>query len=207
MEVRDRILIKADELFSRFGIRSVSMDDIAAGLGMSKKTLYLSFADKESLVDAVFGKVMEEHKTLCLADKKRAENAVHELFLAFDMMGEMFSQMNPVIIFDLEKYHPQVYKKFHQFKYNFLYGVIKSNIESGIKDELYRTDIDVDVITRYRIEGVMLPFNSAVFPNNRTQLLHIEQQIMEHFLYGICNTKGQRLIEKYKKQRIKTKAS
>lgn len=203
METRERILVKADELFGRFGIRSVSMDDIAAQLGMSKKTLYQSYADKEELVDAVFSKVMEQHKSICMADKKRAENAVHELFLALDMMKEMFAQMNPVVIFDLQKYHPAVYAKFHTFKNDFLYHVIKANLESGVRDELYRPEIDVEILTRYRLEAVMMPFDSNVFPSNRTHLVHIEEQILEHFLYGVCTAKGEKLIRKYKTQRTK----
>jgi len=203
MEVKERILLKAHELFNRYGVRSVSMDDIAAGLGMSKKTLYQYYADKEELVGAVFLSVIEGNKTRCLADRKKADNAIHEIFLAFDMMQEMFSQMNPVVIYDLEKYHPAVYRKFHEHKYGFLYQMIKSNLEKGIKEELYRPEIDVDVLTRFRIESIMLPFNSEVFPNNRTHLMHIEEQILEHFLYGLATTKGQKTIQKYKSQRTK----
>jgi len=132
MEAKDRILVKAHDLFNRYGVRSVSMDDIAAQLGMSKKTLYQYYIDKEELVSAVFIQVIEGNKTRCLADRKQAENAIHEIFLAFDMMQEMFAQMNPVVIYDLEKYHPAVYKIFHEHKYNFLYQVIKTNIEKGI---------------------------------------------------------------------------
>jgi len=203
MEVKERILIKAHELFNRYGVRSVSMDDIAAGLGMSKKTLYQYYADKDELVGAVFSTVIEGNKTRCLGDRKKADNAIHEVFLAFDMMQEMFSQMNPVVIYDLEKYHPAVYKKFHEHKYGFLYQMIKSNLEKGIKEELYRPEIDVDVLTRYRIESIMLPFNSEIFPNNRTHLVHIEEQILEHFLFGLATTKGQKTIQKYKAQRTK----
>jgi AcrR family transcriptional regulator len=179
------------------------MDEIASQLGMSKKTLYQYYADKEELVDAVISTVLYHNRSTCIADRSRAENSVHEIFLAFDMMQEMFAQMNPVVVFDLEKYHPNVFQKFHEHKYTFLYQVIRSNIESGIKDELYRPEIDVDIITRFRIESVMLPFNATIFPNNRTQLLHIEQQLLDHFLYGLCTAKGQKLIQKYKKQRTK----
>ncbi|RYZ31115.1 MAG: TetR/AcrR family transcriptional regulator [Chitinophagaceae bacterium] len=203
MEPKERILVRAHELFNKYGIRSVSMDDISAGLGMSKKTLYQYFADKEELVDACFSGVMEHNRHQCLADQKRAENSIHELFLAFDMTQEVFAEMNPSVLYDLQKYHPAAYKKFHEFKYGFLYKVITSNLEKGIKEELYRPEIDVDVLTRLRIESVMLPFNGDVFPNNRTHLIHIEQQIFEHFLFGLVTSKGQKLIQKYKNQRTK----
>ncbi|MDQ3278548.1 MAG: TetR/AcrR family transcriptional regulator, partial [Bacteroidota bacterium] len=198
-----RILVKSHEQFNRFGIRSVSMDDIATALGMSKKTLYQHFADKEELVSACFSQVMEHNRHQCLEYQKKAENPIHELFLAFDMTQEMFANMNPVVIYEMEKYHPSAYKKFQEFKYGFLYKVISGNLQRGISEEVYRPDVDVDVITRFRIESVMLPFNASVFPNNRTHLIHIEQQLFELFLYGLATAKGQKLIQKYKNQRQK----
>lgn len=190
-------------MFNKYGIRSVSMDDISAGLGMSKKTLYQYFADKEELVDACFSGVLDHNRHQCLADQKRADNPIHEMFLALDMMQEMFAEMNPSVLYDLQKYHPTAFKKFLEFKYTFLYKVISSNLERGIKEELYRPEMDIDVITRLRIESVMLPFNIEAFPNNRTHLIHIEQQLFEHFVYGLATAKGQKLIQKYKNQRIK----
>ncbi len=203
MEPKERILVRAHELFNKYGIRSVSMDDIAAALSMSKKTLYQYFVDKEELVNAVISSVLDQNRCQCMADQKRAENPIHEFFLAFDMTQEMFAEMNPSILYDMEKYHPTAFKKFWDFKYTFLYGVIKANLEKGIGEQLYRTGIDADVITRLRIESVMLPFNSDVYPNNRTHLIHIEQQLFEHFVYGLATVKGQRLIQKYKNQRVK----
>ena len=203
METKERIFWKAHELFNRYGVRSVSMDDIAAGLGMSKKTVYQFYADKEELVGAVFMAVINTNKDRCVTDRKVAENAVHEVYLAFDMMQEMFAQMNPVLLFDLEKYHPLVYAKFLEHKNSFLYAMIRSNLEKGIAEELYRPEIDVDVMTRFRIESVFLPFDSDTFPNNRTHLVHIEQQILEHFLFGVVTAKGQKLVLKYKNQRSK----
>lgn len=201
METKDRILVKSHEQFNRFGIRSVSMDDIATALGMSKKTLYQHFADKEELVCACFSQVMETNRHQCLEYQKKAENPIHELFLAFDMTQEMFAKMNPVVLYEMEKYHPTAYNRFREFKHGFLYKVISDNLERGIREELYRADVDVDVITRLRIESVMLPFDATVFPNNRTHLIHIEQQLFELFLYGLATSKGQKLIQKYKTQR------
>ena len=203
MEPKERILVRAHELFNKYGIRSVSMDDIAAALGMSKKTLYQYFVDKEELVNAVISGVLDQNRGQCMADQKSAENPIHEFFLAFDMIQETFAEMNPSILYDMEKYHPSAFKKFWEFKYTFLYGVIKANLEKGIAEELYRSGIDADVITRLRIESVMLPFNSDVYPNNRTHLIHIEQQLFEHFVYGLATVKGQKLIQKYKNQRVK----
>ncbi|HMG68096.1 MAG TPA: TetR/AcrR family transcriptional regulator [Chitinophagaceae bacterium] len=195
---KERILEKAHELFMRYGVRSVSMDDIAAQLGMSKKTLYQYYTDKEELVDVVLSALLEKNRNECFADRQNAENAVHEIFQVFDMIQDMFSNMNPSIVFDLEKYHPPVYKKLQQHKKVFMYQMIKQNLERGIKEELYREEINVDILTRFRIESMMLGFNSEIFPNNRTHLVSIQQEILEHFLYGLATVKGQKLIQKYK---------
>jgi len=185
----------------RYGVRSVSMDDIAAQLGMSKKTLYQYYTDKEELVDAVLSEVLEKNRNECFVDRQNAENALHEIFLAFDMVQEMFTNMNPSIVFDLEKYHPAVYKKLQHHKKVFMYQMIRQNLERGIKEELYRPEINVDILTRFRIESMMLAFDSEIFPNNRTYLVPIQEEILEHFLYGIASIKGQKLIQKYKLQK------
>ena len=203
MEPKERILVKAHELFNSYGIRSVSMDDIAAQLGMSKKTLYQFYADKDELVNAVFDVMLNLNRENCTACIQKGENAIHEVFLSFDMLQELLASMNPSLLFDLEKYHPTGFKKFQEFRNNFLYKIIKSNLENGIKEELYRPEIDVDVLSRFRIYTVVLSFNHEVFPNNKNKLLHIEQQLIEHFLYGLATPKGLKLILKYKNQRNK----
>lgn len=201
MEPKERILIKSHELFSRYGIRSVSMDDIAAQLGISKKTVYQYYADKDELVNAVFNGVMEENKQQCCTNKNRGEDAIHEVFLSFDMVQEMLANMNPSVLFDMQKYHPSAFKKFQDYRNDFLYHLIRDNIERGIREGLYRDDIDVDILTRYRIHSIMLAFDAEVFPANKANLVYIELQLLEHFLYGLATPKGQKQIQKYKTQR------
>ncbi|MER3470300.1 MAG: TetR/AcrR family transcriptional regulator [Chitinophagaceae bacterium] len=206
MEPKERILVKAHELFNRYGIRSVSMDDIAAQLGVSKKTLYQYYTDKDELVNAVFAVIMEENKVKCQACQAKGENAIHEVFLSFDMLQEMLSNMNPSVLFDMQKYHPTAFKKFQDYRNNFLYKIIRDNLERGIEEELYREDFDVDILTHYRLHSIMLSFDSDIFPTNKTQLVYIEQQLLEHFLWGLATTNGQKLISKYKQQRTKKEA-
>lgn len=201
MEIKERIQQKAEELFKLYGIRSITMDEIASQLGISKKTIYQYFTDKEEVVAAVFNAMMSRNRICCLQGKEQAENAIHEIFLSFDMLQEMFRNMNPAILFDLEKYHPEIYKQFHEYKYGFIYQIVKQNLERGIEEKLYRSELNIDILTRFRIESSMLPFNSYIFPSNQTQLVEIEKEILEHFLYGISNDKGVKLLEKYKKQR------
>ena len=203
MEAKERILVKSHELFNRYGIRSVSMDDIATQLGMSKKTLYQYYADKDELVNEVFNSVLDANRAQCRECTQKGENAIHEVFLSFDMVEEMLTNMNPALLFDMQKYHPTAFKKFQEFRNSFLFRLIKTNLERGIGEELYRPEIDIDLLSRYRVYSVLLSFDPEVFPNAKNQLVYVEQQVMEHFLFGIASAKGQKLIMKYKNQRSK----
>jgi TetR/AcrR family transcriptional regulator, cholesterol catabolism regulator len=203
MEPKERILIKAEELFMQFGIRSVSMDDIANNLGMSKKTLYQYYADKDELVDAVVDGHIKVIQTDCVGCRKDAKDAVHEIFITMERIMEEFNNMNPMVLFDLEKFHFNSYRRFKEHKDKFMAQIIRDNIEWGIKDELYRHDISVDIMSKFRIESMMLPFNVGVFPPGKYQLAALSEEIILHFVYGLATIKGHKLIQKYNQQRKK----
>jgi TetR/AcrR family transcriptional regulator, cholesterol catabolism regulator len=203
MDIKERISVKAHELFMRFGFRSVSMDDIANHLGMSKKTLYQYFTDKDALVDAVLDSEMCDTEADCKSMQLDADNAVHELLLTMDEIHEQFSNMNPMVLYDLEKFHPKAWQKFLKHKNQFLYKIIRDNIERGIREELYRPEINVDVMSRFRLESMMVLFNVDMFPPNKYNLGVVTQETMEHYLYGLANLKGHKLIIKYKEERLK----
>ena len=203
MENQERIVQKAHELFMRYGIRSVSMDEIAAHLGISKKTIYQYYQDKDALVEAVVDIEIGINETMCKTHRDASENALHEIFLATEMTQEMLENMNPAILYDLEKYHPKASKKFYNHKNKFLYEVIKTNLERGIQEELYRPEMNADIITRLRLASIFSVFNPELFPHGKNVLATIIDEITDHFLYGITTAKGQKLILKYKQQRSK----
>ena len=203
MEQKERIQTKADELFMRYGIRSVSMDDIAAQLGMSKKTLYQYFDDKDKLVDVVVDAELKKGQCDCELCRKASKDAVDEIFITMEQIAEQFRNMNPMVLYDLEKFHPSSFQKFLKHKNEFLLDVIRKNIERGIAEELYRPEINTDVMSRFRLESMMIAFNMTVFPPRRYNLADVTQEIIEHYLYGLATLKGHKLILKYNEQRKK----
>lgn len=203
MEPKERILIKSEELFMKFGIRSVSMDDIANHLGMSKKTLYQYFADKDELVTGVVDRHISKMEGDCSACHADARDAIHEIFITMERIVEQFSNMNPMLLYDMEKFHFRAYQRFLEHKNKFIHRIIKENIEWGIKDELYRSDVNVDVLSKYRIESMMIPFNISAFPPGKYNLAVTSEIILENFTYGLATVKGHRLIQKYNDQRKK----
>ena len=204
MEHQERIVTKAHELFMRYGIRSVSMDEIANHLGMSKKTIYQFYTDKDALVDDVINIVINENRTECVLHKQKSENAVHEIFMAMDMVVEMLGAMNPAVIFDLEKFHPNSFKKYNDHKNKFLYAIIRENLDWGKREELYREEIQSDIIARFRLTSMFMLFNPEIFPLGKHSLPTLITEVTDNFLYGLTTHKGQKLIQKYKLQRQKT---
>lgn len=201
LDTKQRIKQAANDLVMQYGIRSVSMDDIAANLGMSKKTIYLYFKDKDELVDEIVDDIIVNNRYECNADRDRAENAIHEIFLVMDMMAEMFAAMNPGILFDMQKYHPATFKKFLKHKNEYLYNVCRENLERGIQEELYRPELAVDILCRYRVETMFIPFNPDFQQSLKYNLAKIEEEIIIHFLFGLVSLKGYKLVMKYWQQR------
>jgi AcrR family transcriptional regulator len=205
-EQQERILSKAHELFMKFGIRSVSMDEIATNLGMSKKTIYQFYEDKDALVEGVIEMEMDENEGSCCNNQEASKDAIHEIFLSLEEMSEILQVMNPLLMNDLQKYHPKAFKKIQDFKNKFLYDLLEKNLQSGVADGLYRPEINIAILSKYRIATVFLLFNSEIFPESKFNLLEVMYEMTDNFLYGIATAKGQKLIQKYKQQSFKSKS-
>jgi len=203
LDTKQRIQKAAHDLVMQYSIRSVSMDDIAAYLGMSKKTIYQYFKDKDELVEAVVDNVIDTNQCICNNDREKADNAVHEIFLVMEMMVEMFKTMNPSILFDMQKYHPAAFRKFQRHRNEYLYNVCKQNLERGIREELFRPEINTDIMARYRVETMLTAFNPEFQRSVKESLIVIEEEIIIHYLFGLVTLKGYKLILTYMEQREK----
>ena len=203
MEARERILVKAHELFNRFGFRRVTMDEIAVKTGMSKKTIYQYFENKDEIVHAVVDEHINRNCSICELNSHNAENAVHEIFLNIETISDLVGDMNPTVFEDLEKYFPAVFVKLYQHKNEYFSRKVKDNLLKGIREGYYRKELNVDIMTKFRIETVFLPFRQEIFPYSKYNLAEVQKEILEHYLYGLCTPEGQKLIKKYENLRIK----
>ncbi len=203
MEPKERIIQEAKMLFMKLGIRSVSMDDVANHLGMSKKTIYQLFADKDEIVDLVIESDIQQLQKDCTLCSEIASDAIDEIFKTMEMIVWQFRNMNPMVLFDLQKFHHRSYEKFMAYKNKFLLEIISNNLKKGVQEELYRSDIKIEILSRYRLESLLLAFNLEVFPPDRFNILEVTLEIIEHFLYGLSTEKGYQLIVQYKKKSIK----
>ncbi len=204
MEVKDRIVQGSLKQFMQYGFRNVSMDDIAANLGMSKKTLYQHFAEKDLLVEAALEYDIEIDQKDCLKCTFTSANAIAEVYDVIDTVAEQLRDMNPMVLFELQKFHPKAFQRFQRHKDEFILKIIHQNLVRGIEEELYRADINIEVLAKFRLESMMLIFNPEVFPfSKKYPLRDLMTIIGEHFLFGISTPKGFKLIQKYQLVRIK----
>ena len=197
-QTRQRILEATQELFFRHGIKSITMDDVAAHLGMSKKTIYTSFTDKNDLVTGLAEMELECQRTDLDVIHKKSENAIDEILKIMNMMSRSFSKMNPSLFYDLQKFHPAAWKKFREFKEKKLRGFIEENLKRGIKQNLYRKDLNIKILARLRMAEVEIAFDPSTFQPDQFNVREVQLELIDHFLHGITTLKGHKLINKYK---------
>ena len=198
MEIKDKILKGAEELFFKYGIKNITMDEIARHLGMSKKTLYQFFRDKDEMVHSLMMQKIEDDKSMCIKTYDTAENVVEEVFDMMKNLREMLGNINPIIFHELNKYYPNTWKLFDDFKNSFLLESIENSLRKGQEQDLVRKDIDIKILSRMRLENFEMAFFGRAFPTDKFNFLEVQLAMTEHFLYGICTLKGHKLINKYK---------
>ena len=193
----ERIIEGAEDLFLTAGIKSVTMDDIARNLGISKKTIYHFFKDKNELVVALVKKKLKEDENQMSDIISRSSNVIEEMINMMKCSEEIFSRINPVVIHDMQKYHPDAWKHFQNFKGDVLIRTLEELLTKGIKQGYIRPEIDVKIIARMRVTQVEMGFDTRLFPIAEFSTWKVQVQFMEHFNYGICTLKGYKLLNKY----------
>lgn len=198
MDPNTHIIKTTQELIFRHGTRSITMDDIAKELGMSKKTIYQYFEDKNEIIHSIMQIKLKEDAHNIGEIAKKSDNVVEEFFAIMKYVGKVIGQVNPNLFYDLQKYHPHTWQLFQEFKETCIMKMVEDTLLRGIKQGLIRPEINISILTRMRMEQVNMGFNPSVFPPDKFNILEAQLSMIEHFLYGVCTLKGYKLIDKYK---------
>lgn len=197
MEAKDRILRHAGSLFLRNGVKSVSMDDIAAELGMSKKTLYKTFANKDEIVLAVITEHLARAQGECVSVARPAADAVEQMICISRWAEQQFSDIHPSIFHDLRKYHPAAWQLLEAHKHTFVLEQLTQNLRRGVAEGLFRADLDVAVLARLNLAQIDLTFNPELYPPGQFAPVRVNRVLDDHFLRGVVTLAGYELIERY----------
>jgi len=190
------ILQGASELFMRYGVKSITMDEIARHLCISKKTIYQHFADKDELVITFTRMVLMQQQSEINEMEQNKSNVMESLRDISEFLRNKVCNINPGLLFDLKRYFPQAWKIFTEHKKQFMKDHLKRILERGMAEGFFRSDLNVEVLSRMRIEQVEMTFNPDIFPENQFDIPNIHMQFFHHFVYGICTLKGHREFNK-----------
>ncbi len=201
--MKSRILHKGAELFFRYGVKTVTMDTIATDLGISKKTIYQHFPDKDSIVFEVVKNFisLDSHKWSEL--DRLYPNVIEKMFKSFEMMKEMLSQMNPRLLFEIEKYFPNAFQLFIEHREKCIHVNLKTDFKKGAQFGYFRDDIDFELLARLRMAEVDLAFNPDFYPSNSLSLYETQLVFIDIFMRGILTEKGLTLYKSYQNNLIK----
>jgi TetR/AcrR family transcriptional regulator, cholesterol catabolism regulator len=197
-EKKLRILEDTGKLILKYGVKSMTMDDIARELGMSKKTLYLYCADKNDLIKQVIQLDMKvDHQRICSIIDKNL-NAIDESFEIFKTIVQNVGDVPPNILYDLKKYHPEAYTMHREFMWKFSRKCIEENLIKGINEGYYRQDMNPELISTNYILMVMNIFENSDAFGKDVHPIEIYKEIFKYHVNAIASNKGRKyLSEKY----------
>lgn len=186
----------------RYGVRSVSMDDVAREVSVSKKTIYQHFNHKDDLVTETARNYLTGEMKEISEVTENAADALEELFLLSKCIRQNISRVNPSLLYDLQKYHPDAWEVFKDYKYNFIMGKVMSNLVRGKKENLYRADINEKILSVMRVEQVQLIFDERAFPKSDFDFVDVQVQIFDHFIHGLLSDNGRKYYQSYQKKHL-----
>jgi len=200
LTMRNKILIAAVELFLNFGFKSITMDDLANKLGISKKTIYLHFKTKTVLVEAsalhVFNEISHGIDCICELGK----NPIEEIYDIKNFVMEHLKDEKSSPQYQLQKYYPKIYMTLKIKQFEVMHNCVRENLTRGIDLELYRDTINIEFISRIYFNSMLAIKNKDLFPEKILSVKELMENFLEYHLRGVCTTKGINILNKIKTQ-------
>lgn len=184
------IIDKATGIFLKYGIKSVTMDDMARELGMSKKTLYAYFSDKNDLVVHILARKTTMDQSQCVIITGESENAIDEMFRINHFVSGMIKHVHPSVFYDLKKFHPEAMAIFHEHKWKFVKGTIMANIARGKQEGLYRSELPDEIIATIYVGATDLISDGEAFAGVDKTSDQVFYEIIKFQLHGLVSEKG-----------------
>ncbi|SNS16175.1 transcriptional regulator, TetR family [Belliella buryatensis] len=198
MDTKEKIIVTAIEQFMQYGIRAVTMDDIARLAGISKKTIYQEFADKNQLVLETFQTALEQDECKMKSLPSLKDGVIEHLLGLSAYVRKRFAEMNPFVMNELQRYYPQCWQIFEEFKQKHVHQEIIDVIKKGIEEGYFRSEINPEIIASMRVEQMTSLFDPIKFPPSKFNLGELHVEVFEHFLHGIFTEKGKEAYQKKK---------
>jgi len=193
-EKKLEILERASQVYMKYGIKSVTMDDLARELGISKKTIYKHFEDKNDLVSTIIELKTEMDKAVCMNYQQYAENAVDDLVNLIRLVVEHFNNVNPTVFYDLKKYHAEAWEIMEKHKWSFVQSMIADNIRRGIEEGIYRENINPEIISKLYVSATDSIMDGGIFPWPEFKFQQVFSELIFFQLHGMVNEAGRKIL-------------
>ena len=195
--LKTEILEGARGLYMRYGIKSVTMDDVARELGISKKTLYQHVDNKEDLIKNIIQQHIAEEKE-CMADiTTEARDPIEQILMIARYVLQVLRSVQPTTMFDLKKYYREIWQMMDQFHQEHVYRMIRANLEEGVQQGLYRDDLDPDIIAKLYVGKTMLLTDDEFFPLREYDRDRLFSEYIIYHLRGIVSDEGLQKLKTY----------
>ena len=191
--MKEKIINKAKDMFLRLGFKSITMDDIASEMCISKKTIYKYFANKELLIQESTQVLHKEVHEIITEIISRDYNAIEENFQIRKMFADMFKSTDTSPIYQLKKHYPEVYETVLEYQVQECESCFKQNIEKGIAQGLYRKDINIDVYVKLYYA---LIFTINENTRSEREAAALEMEALEYHTRAMATEKGIAELEK-----------
>lgn len=195
-EIKQKFINEAEDLFMRYGFKSITMDDIARELGVSKKTLYQYFTDKNDLVNQVVESHLNTEIAFCDEVAQTQKDPIAYLLAISDNFGKESKQINPAVLFDLRKYFKEAWDKIHQYSQEFIYNQILNNLIVGKEKGLYRAELNEKIIAQYYVNMMQFMVNPENYSKDERNINSVYNELLRYHLHGILTDKGLKQLEK-----------
>lgn len=188
--MRDKILWIASEQFSQFGVRAITMEDIARLAGISKKTIYQEFKDKKHLVKEAFSMTLKEDQDRLSKIMEGEDGVIEHLVYTSKMVRERLAELNPMVLLEIQKFFPEVWEMFTEFKEKIIVTDIVNVIEKGKALGYFRPEINAKILANMRVDQISTAMNASNHGRRDFSLLTLHLELLDHFLHGIFTEKG-----------------
>lgn len=202
MNYRQRILEEAALMFRTYGIRAVTMDSLASSMGISKRTIYEVFKDKDELLKGVLQWMYEKQREIMTKIYDESENVIDAIFKMLDLMSNHYNKMSPAFILDLKRYKKDILTNMKEINEVPYYQTNTEILERGIREGLFRDDIDLNITNKCLFEVARMTNDRELFPPDDFMSKDVVRNFYINYLRGISTPKGLELINRYEKARL-----
>jgi AcrR family transcriptional regulator len=181
----------------KHGLKSLTMDDIARELGMSKKTIYQVVDNKSDLIKLALQDYLDEERENLLLIQRRSDNSVDELIQMMEYFLTAVRDFNATSLNEMQKYYPESWDIYNDYRYNFILGRMRENLQNGISQGYYREGLNADIISRLYVAGVEMLVHQELFPVTKFSFVDIFREYLSYHLQGIVSAKGLKYMEEH----------